>query len=135
MHNQNHSDSHIVTRNSKHVKMTSITAEQYLRDQLAQHIDDLIDKVLEHHEKLSTDKVQGNSSNKSKEETEMNKHNNIQVSDTEEHTINIVSNKRELTESSKQTVSDQHMEKHDDNINTLTWYGRISRRPDRLMYL
>ena len=43
----------------------------------------------------------------------MNKHNSIQVSDTQEHTNNIVSNNRDLTERSEQTVSDQHMDKQD----------------------
>ena len=31
---------HIITRNSKHMKSTPITAEQYLRDQLTQHTED-----------------------------------------------------------------------------------------------
>ena len=64
----------------------------------------------------------------------MNKHNNIQVHDTQEHTINIVLNNGELTESSEQTISDQHMDKDDDNINTQTWYGMISMTPDKYMY-
>ena len=33
---------HSVTRNNKHVKITAITAKQYLRDELTQHTDDLI---------------------------------------------------------------------------------------------
>ena len=52
----------------------------------------------------------------------MNKHNNFQVYDTQEHTINFVPNNRELTERSKQTVSIQHMDKHHDHINTQTQY-------------
>ena len=41
----------------------------------------------------------------------MNKHNNnLQVSATQEHTINVVPNNRELTESSEHTVSDQYMD-------------------------
>ena len=72
---------------------------------------------------------------KGEEETDTNKHNNIQISDTQEHTINIVPSNRELTERSKQIVSDQHMHKHEMKTSILiTQYGRISRRPDRPMY-
>ena len=38
---------------------------------------------------------------------------------------------REMIESKEQTVSDQHMEKNDADINAQTWYGGISRKPDR----
>ena len=78
--------------------------------------------------------MQGNSSNKKREEIDIKKHNFIQISDTQEHTINVVPSNRELTESSGQTGSDKHMDKQDDIINTQTWYGRISRRPEILMY-
>ena len=105
----------IVARNSKQIKTTLITAEQYLRDQLAQHTDDSVDRQFE---TLSMDKVQSNNSNKRREETHTNKKSDIQISDTQGHTINIVPNSRELTENSEQTVSDQHMDKHDNNINT-----------------
>ena len=54
--------------------------------------------------KHSMDKVQGNSNNKRREETDKNKHINIQISYTQEQTINIVPNNRELTESSEQTI-------------------------------
>ena len=36
----------------------------------------------------------------------MNKHSDIQISDTQGHTINIVPNNRELTMNIEQTVSD-----------------------------
>ena len=83
-----------------------MTAEQYLKDKHAWHTDDPIDRILKHDETLSMDKVQGHFNNKRREETDTNKNNNIQVCDTQEHTINIVPNNRKLTESSKQTVSD-----------------------------
>ena len=40
------------------------------------------------------DKVQSNASNKKREETYMNKHREIQISDTQGHTINIDPNNR-----------------------------------------
>ena len=49
-----------------------------------------------------------------------NKHSNIQISDTQGHTVNIVPNNRELTENSEKTVSDNHIDKQDNNINTQT---------------
>ena len=50
----------------------------------------------------------------------MNKHGDIQSSDTQGHTINIVPNNRKLTENSEQTVSECHMDKQGDFINTQT---------------
>ena len=37
---------YIVTRNSKHIKTMPITTEQYLRDQITQHTDDPVDRIL-----------------------------------------------------------------------------------------
>ena len=37
---------HIITRNSKHIKTTPITAEQYLRDQFTCHTKDSLNKIL-----------------------------------------------------------------------------------------
>ena len=72
-----------------------------------------MDRILKQYETLSMDK-----NKKRREETYMNKHSDIQISDTQGHTINIVPNNRELTENSEQTVSDPHMDTQDDNINT-----------------
>ena len=93
-----------VTRNSKQIKTTLITAEQYFRDQPVQHTDDSVDRQ---YETLSMDKVQSNNCNKRREETHTNKNSDIQIGDTQGHTINIVPNSRKLTEDSEQTVSDQ----------------------------
>ena len=49
--------------------MTPITAEQYLRNQLTLHTDDLVDRILKQYVTLSIDKVQNNTSNKRTEET------------------------------------------------------------------
>ena len=61
--------------------------------------------------------MQGNSNNKRREETDANKHDNIQVSDRQEHTINVLPNKEELTKRSEHTVSDQQIDK---NVNITT---------------
>ena len=55
--------------NNKHIKTKPIITEQYLRDVLAWHTDDLVDRILKHYETLSTDKVQSNTSNKRRKET------------------------------------------------------------------
>ena len=101
----------IVTRNIKHIKTIPFTAKQYLRDQLTQHTDHPVDRILKQYETPSMDKVQSNNSNKWREETHtnrthMNKHSDIQICDTQGHTVNTVSNNRELTENSDQTVRD-----------------------------
>ena len=54
----------IVTRNSKDIKTTPITAEQYFRDQLIWLTDDPVDRILKWYETLSMDKVQSNTNNK-----------------------------------------------------------------------
>ena len=79
---------HIVTKNSKHIKTSTITAEQYLRNQLTQHTDDPVDRILRQYETFSTDKVHSNNSNKRREETHVNrthrnKYSDIQISDTQ----------------------------------------------------
>ena len=60
---------YIITSNSKHIKTTPITAEQYLRDQLMQHMNDPVHKIIKQYKKLSTDKVQSNTNNKRRGET------------------------------------------------------------------
>ena len=65
-----------------------------------------MDNILKQYEKLYMDKVQSNTKHKRREETYINKHSDIQISDTQGHTINIVPNNRELTENSEQTVID-----------------------------
>ena len=82
----------IVTRNSQHIKTTPITAEQYLRDQLTQDMDDPVDRILKQYETLSTDKVQSNTNNKRRGNT--HKHSDIEISDIQGHTINIVPNSK-----------------------------------------
>ena len=49
--------------------------------------------------------MQNNSSNtrREEEETDMNKHSNIKISDTQEHTINAMPDNKEMAESSKRT--------------------------------
>ena len=47
----------IVTRNSKHVKATPITAEQYLLDQLSKSNVDIMDDILKHFEKYTQQNV------------------------------------------------------------------------------
>ena len=93
-----------LTRNSKDIKTTPITAEQYLRDQLTQHTDDPVNRILKMYETLFTDKVQSNITMKTG--GKIHKHSDIQISNTQGHTINIVPSNIELTENSEQTVSD-----------------------------
>ena len=68
---------HIVTRNSKPIKIIPIIAEQYLSNQLIQHTDDPLDKIFKQYETLSPDKVQSSTSNNRREEAYMNKHSDI----------------------------------------------------------
>ena len=96
----------IVTRNSKQIKKIPISHEQYLRDQLTLHTGYPVDRILKQYETLSTDQVQNNTSNKRREEIYTNKHSDIQTSDTQGHTINIVPNNTEVTENSEQTGGD-----------------------------
>ena len=58
----------IINRNSKHIKAKPITAEQYLRDQLTQHTEDPLDKILKQYEKLSIENVPHNPNNRRREE-------------------------------------------------------------------
>ena len=74
-----------------------------------------MDRILKQYETLLIDKVHNNTNNKSRKETYVNKHSDMQSSHTQGHTINIVPNNRELTENIEQTVcvivSDRHMNK------------------------
>ena len=65
----------IITRNSKHIKTTLITAEQYLRDQLTQHTEDPLDKILKQYESLSLHNVQNDDKDRRREEADVNNHN------------------------------------------------------------
>ena len=96
---------HIVTRNTKHIKITPITAEEYFR-KIALDI-----QIIWWMEYLNSMKhtswikckavlaIKG-------EETYMNKFSDSQSNNTQGCTINIVPNNSELTENSEQTVSD-----------------------------
>ena len=82
----------IIIRNSKDIKTTPITAEQCLRDQLTQHTEDLLHKILKQYETLSPCNLPNNSKNRSKEETYMNNHSDTQTSNTQGHTISNMPN-------------------------------------------
>ena len=70
----------IITRKSKYIKAKPITAEQYLRDQLTQHMEDPLDKILKQHEPLSPCNVQNNDKDRRKEEIDVNNHNDTWTS-------------------------------------------------------
>ena len=116
---------YIVTRNSKHIKTTPITAEQYLKDHLTQHTNDLVERMLKQYETLSMDKVQSNNKSKRRGETHMKrthivKHSDIQIRDTQGHAMNIVPNNGLQTVSDQGNQRDQSVtvsDKQDDNIN------------------
>ena len=113
----------IITRNSKHIKTTPITAEQYLRSQLTWHIEDPLDKILKQYEMPFPYNVPNNAKNGRREETYVNNHSDTQTSITQGHTISNVPNNEEHTGIIKQTPingTSGHIDKTDDNINTQT---------------
>ena len=81
---RNTTTGHIVTRNRKHIKITPIKAEPYLRDQLTWHTDVDMDRILKQYETLSMDRVQSSTSNKRREKTCMNKLIDIHISNTQD---------------------------------------------------
>ena len=64
----------------------------------------------------------------------MNNSNDIQTNSAQGHTINNTLNNHKHTRIIKKTPTNGHMDKTNENINTQTCYGRISRKPDRLTY-
>ena len=64
----------------------------------------------------------------------MNNKSDMQNSNTQGHTINNVPNNWEHTGSIKQTTTYGNIDNPDENINTHTCYGRLSRKLDRLTY-
>ena len=78
----------IITRTSKHIKSTPITAEQYLRDQLTQHTEDPLDKILKQYESLSPHNMPKNYKDRRREETDINNHNDTQIRIAQGHTKN-----------------------------------------------
>ena len=64
----------------------------------------------------------------------MNNHSDTQTSSTHGYTINNTSNNQEHTGIIEKTPTNGHIDKTDENINTWTPYGRISRKLDRLAY-
>ena len=125
---------HIITRNSKHIKTTSITGEQYLRDQLTWHMEDHLDKILKQYESLCTNNVQNiDKDRRRREETDVKNHNDTLTSIVQRHTINntpIIVNIQESSRNHQQIG----IEIRDENMNTQTHYGRISRKLDRFTY-
>ena len=124
----------IITRNSKHIKTTPITAEQYLRDQHTHHAEDPLDKILKQYESLSQYNVPKNAKNRRREETYMNNHSDTQTSNTQGHTIsNILSDWEHagIIEKTAINGTSGHIGKTDENINTGTQCGRMSRKLDR----
>ena len=73
----------IINRNSKNIKATLITGEQYIRDQLTQHTEDFLDKTLKHCKKLSIDNVPNNPNNRRRDKTYMNNKSDMQNSNTQ----------------------------------------------------
>ena len=68
-------------------------------------------------------------------ETYMNNHSDMQTSNTQGHTICNVPNNQEHTGIIKQSPingRNGYIDKTDENIDTQTQYGRISRKPDSL---
>ena len=125
----------LITRNSKHIKTTPITAEQYLWDQLTWHTDDPPYKILKQYETLSTYSVPNNAKNRRREETYMNNHSDMQTRNTQGYTTSNVPNNWEHTgiiEQAPINGTNGPIDKTDKNINTWTLYSRISRKLDRL---
>ena len=137
LHNKNHKTGCIITRNSKHIKTTPITTEQYLRDKLTWHKEDPLDKILKQYKTLSPYNVPNNAKNRRKEETYMNNHSDTQTCNTQGCNISNVPFNWEHTGIINQAPTygtNGHIEKTAENINTQTQYGRISRKLDRLTY-
>ena len=124
----------IITRNKKHIKTTPITSEQFLRDQLTQHAEDPLDKILKQYESLSPHNVQNNDKDTRREETGVNNHNDTWISIAQGHTINNTPNNHEHTSITEKAPRNGHIDKADENINIWTCCGRISRKPDRFTY-
>ena len=80
------------TGNSKHIKMTPITAEQYLRDQLTWYREDLLDKTSKQYETLSPYRVPNNDKDRRRKETDMNSHSDMQTSSTQGHALTDILN-------------------------------------------
>ena len=64
----------------------------------------------------------------------MNNNNDTQHSNMQEHTANMIPASCEQEENMKQIAIHRNRDKLDENTNTVTCYGRISRKPDRLTY-
>ena len=73
---------HIIPRNSKHIITIPITVEQHFRDQLTQHTEDPLDKILKQYETISPYNVPNNAKNRKREATYMNNYSDMQTSST-----------------------------------------------------
>ena len=67
----------IVTRNSKHIKATPITAEQYLRDQINENTTDPLNEILKNYEKLTQENVSNKHGSLRREGTFINNKNDL----------------------------------------------------------
>ena len=64
----------------------------------------------------------------------MNNQSDMPTSSTQGHTKNNTPNNQEHKGIIEKTPTNAQIDKTDENINTQTHYGRISRKPDRLTY-
>ena len=131
-HNKSQKAGHTIPRNSKHIKTTPITAEQYLRDQLNWHAGDPLDKILKQTESLFPHNVQNNDEERRREETDMNNNSDTRTSSAQGHTLNNTQNNHKHKRVIKRASKNGHIDKSDENSNTQTCYGRVSRKPDGL---
>ena len=106
----------IITRKSKQIKTTPITAEKYLRDQLTQHTEDPLDKTLKQNKSLSPHYVQSNKDRR-REETDMNNWNGTQTSIAQGHTINNTTNNHKHARIIEKASTNRHIHKQ---MKTLT---------------
>ena len=77
----------IITGISKHIKKTPNTAEKFLRDQLTQHTEYPLDKILKKYETLCPYNVPNNAKNRRRMETYINNHSDMQTRKTQGHTM------------------------------------------------
>ena len=120
----------IVIRNSKHVKATPITAEQYLSDQINKNTTDPFNEILKNYEKLVQENISNKLESLRREDTFMNNKNDKQHSKMQQQIENMIPASCEQKEISSHT----NKGKLDERINTQTHYGRISRKLNWLTY-
>ena len=126
----------IVTRNSKHMKETPITIEQYFWNQLSKGIVETVDDILKHFEKHTQQNVTY-THNKQVNKDTVNITSDSQQSDMQDK-ITKDSSQSQIAVHNEQKENPNYLSIHSDHeeliesTTTCTRYGRIVKWPDRL---